>query len=155
MVGPCRSGYGTLKNPHCSMAMSAEHRSKFPARHRQWWHLHEWKILEWDDKLQTNKQRNRYRPSDCFFWNDFNQHLLKCKFFNLRPRNNDLVYRKYANRILCIDNFEWEDIKQIYVTFVQIYLQITQGFAVNTLTFKDSFSLLIFYIDLTFFNGIF
>ena len=28
---PCRSGCGTLKNPHCSMAMSAEHRSKFAA----------------------------------------------------------------------------------------------------------------------------
>ena len=47
---------GTLKNPHCSMAMSAEHRAKicspspvmvtFP---------YEWKMLEWDDKFQTNK----------------------------------------------------------------------------------------------------
>ena len=27
---------GTLKNPHCSMAMSAEHRSKFAALHREW-----------------------------------------------------------------------------------------------------------------------
>ena len=30
----------TLKNPHCSMAMSAEHRSKFAVLHRQWWRLH-------------------------------------------------------------------------------------------------------------------
>ena len=29
-----------LKRPHCSMAMSAEHRSKFAALHRQWWRLH-------------------------------------------------------------------------------------------------------------------
>ena len=27
---------GMLKNPHCLMAMSAEHRSKFAALHRQW-----------------------------------------------------------------------------------------------------------------------
>ena len=44
---PCHSRCGTLKGPHCSMAMSAEQRSKFEA-------LSE-KILEWDDKLQTNK----------------------------------------------------------------------------------------------------
>ena len=31
---------GTLKNPHCSMAMSAKHRSKFAAFNRQWWRLH-------------------------------------------------------------------------------------------------------------------
>ena len=36
---PCHSRSGTLKNPHCSMAISAEHRSKFAALHRQWWHL--------------------------------------------------------------------------------------------------------------------
>ena len=27
----------TLKNPHCPMAKSAEHKSKFAALHRQWW----------------------------------------------------------------------------------------------------------------------
>ena len=37
------------------MAMSAEHRSRFAALHQQWW-KHEWKILEWDEKPQTNKQ---------------------------------------------------------------------------------------------------
>ena len=33
------------------MAMSAEHRSKFATLHR-----YKWKILEWDEKPQTNKQ---------------------------------------------------------------------------------------------------
>ena len=37
---PCHSRGGTLKNLHCSMAMSAEHRSKFAALHRQWLRLH-------------------------------------------------------------------------------------------------------------------
>ena len=31
---------GTLKNPHCSMAVCAEHRSKFATLHRLWWHFH-------------------------------------------------------------------------------------------------------------------
>ena len=30
---------GTLKNHHCSMDTSAEHRSKFAALHQQWWHM--------------------------------------------------------------------------------------------------------------------
>ena len=45
-----------VKEPHCSIAMSAEHRSKFAALYRQWWNLQWVKILDWDDKLQTNKQ---------------------------------------------------------------------------------------------------
>ena len=32
----CYSRCGTLKNPHCSMAMSAQHMSKFAVLHRQW-----------------------------------------------------------------------------------------------------------------------
>ena len=39
-VAPCHSRCGTLKNPHCSMAMSAEYRSTFAALHGQWWRLH-------------------------------------------------------------------------------------------------------------------
>ena len=35
----CHSRCGTLRNPHCSMAVGAEHRSKFAALHRQWWRL--------------------------------------------------------------------------------------------------------------------
>ena len=35
----CHSRCGTLKNPHCSMALSAEHRSTFAALHRQWCRL--------------------------------------------------------------------------------------------------------------------
>ena len=30
----CHIGYGTFKNPHCSISMSAEHRSKFAVLHR-------------------------------------------------------------------------------------------------------------------------
>ena len=32
----CHSRCGMLQNPHCSMAMSAEHRSKLTALHQQW-----------------------------------------------------------------------------------------------------------------------
>ena len=42
------------------MAISGEHRSKLAAVHRQWWRLHspyEWKILEFDEKNQTNKKQ--------------------------------------------------------------------------------------------------
>ena len=34
VVKKYRSTCGTLKNPHCSMAMSAEHMSKFAALHQ-------------------------------------------------------------------------------------------------------------------------
>ena len=37
---PCHSRCGMLKNPNCSMILSAYHRSKFAALHRQWWRLH-------------------------------------------------------------------------------------------------------------------
>ena len=40
MFAPCHSRRGTQKNPHCSMATSAEHRSKFVTLHWQWWRLH-------------------------------------------------------------------------------------------------------------------
>ena len=49
---PCHSRCGTRKNPHCSIAIGVEHRSKFAAFTGNG----EWKILEWDEKLQTNKQ---------------------------------------------------------------------------------------------------
>ena len=35
IINPCHNRCGTLKNPPCSMAMKAEHRSKFEALHRQ------------------------------------------------------------------------------------------------------------------------
>ena len=35
----CDSRCGTLKNSHCSMAMSAEHRSKREGLHSKWWRL--------------------------------------------------------------------------------------------------------------------
>ena len=48
---PYQSTYGTLKNPHCWIANTAEHRSKFAAIHRQWWRLH---ISE---KLSTRRNK--------------------------------------------------------------------------------------------------
>ena len=36
---PCHNRCATLKNSHYSIAMSAEHRSKFAALRRQWWRL--------------------------------------------------------------------------------------------------------------------
>ena len=45
------------------MALSGEHRSKFAALNLQWWRFQmiEWKILEWDEKLQKNKQTNCWK----------------------------------------------------------------------------------------------
>ena len=36
---PCLSRCSKLKNPHCSMAVCADHRSKFAALYRWWWRL--------------------------------------------------------------------------------------------------------------------
>ena len=60
----CHSRCGTLKNPHCSMAMSVEHRSKFSVLHRQWWRLH---ISEQISSGTKNpKQTNKYHLSKSF-----------------------------------------------------------------------------------------
>ena len=49
-----------LKNPHCSKVMSAEHRSKFAAFHRQWGRLQMREKFSSGAKnpKQTNKQTN-------------------------------------------------------------------------------------------------
>ena len=54
----CCSRCDTFKNPHCSMATSAEHRSKFAALHRQWWRLYmsEKFSSRTINPIQTNKQ---------------------------------------------------------------------------------------------------
>ena len=49
-VGPCHSRCGTLKNPHFSLAMSAEQKSKLAALHR----LRNGDVSKW--VKQTNKQ---------------------------------------------------------------------------------------------------
>ena len=48
---------GTLKNPHCSIAMSAEHWLKFAALHQQWWRLNMSEKISVGRKPQTNKTR--------------------------------------------------------------------------------------------------
>ena len=52
-----------LKNPHCSMAMSAEQRSKFAALRLYWWRLHMSGKFSSGTKTpkQTNKQTNIHR----------------------------------------------------------------------------------------------
>ena len=57
----CRSRCGTLKNPHWLMTM-VKICSLSPAMETS---PNEWKIFDWDEKLQTNKQnnkKNRYIP---------------------------------------------------------------------------------------------
>ena len=58
MDAPCHSTCSTLKNPHCSMAISTEQRSKFAALHRQWWRLRmSEKLSSWTkNPKQTSKQ---------------------------------------------------------------------------------------------------
>ena len=66
---------GRLKNPNCSMAISAKHRPKFEALHR---HIvtspYEWNILEWDFKQYTKKKNNKSPKSSYFesFWSPLN-----------------------------------------------------------------------------------
>ena len=65
MDAPCHTRCGTLKNPHCSKTMSAEHRSKFAALHWQLWrHYMSKRILEWDENHKQTKSnsRRRYMP---------------------------------------------------------------------------------------------
>ena len=63
MFAPCHSTCGTLKNPHCWMAISTctEHRSKFAALHRQWWRLQmsEKSSSRMKNTKQTNKQQDQ------------------------------------------------------------------------------------------------
>ena len=42
------------------MAMSAEHRSKFAALHRQWWRLHVSETFSSEKKTKTNKQNKSF-----------------------------------------------------------------------------------------------
>ena len=49
----------TLENPHCSMAMSAEHRSNFAALQRQWWRLH--MSEKFSSGTKNSKQINKQR----------------------------------------------------------------------------------------------
>ena len=63
MDAPCHSRCGTLKNPLCSKTMSAEHRSKFAALHRQWWRLY--MSIKFSSETKNHKQtknnsRRRY-----------------------------------------------------------------------------------------------
>ena len=54
---PCHSTCGTLKNPHCSLAMSAENRSKFAALHQSWWRLH--MSEKFSSGMKNYKQTNK------------------------------------------------------------------------------------------------
>ena len=58
MDAPCHRRCSTLKNPHWSMTISAEHRSNFTALHWQWWHLHMSEKFS-SGKKNPNKQTNK------------------------------------------------------------------------------------------------
>ena len=47
-----------LKIPHCSVAMSAEHRSKFSLLHRQWWRLRMSEKFSSRTKTQNKHNKN-------------------------------------------------------------------------------------------------
>ena len=89
----CHSSCGTPKNPYCSMAMSAEHRSKFVALHRQWWRLHmSEKFLSGPKNTkQTNKQTTK---TCCMFSESSLQKLQQAEvmmlFFLIFNRKNSL-----------------------------------------------------------------
>ena len=55
---PVYSKCGTLKNSNCSMAMSAEHRSKIAALHRQWGRLQMSEFEKFSSGTKNSKQTN-------------------------------------------------------------------------------------------------
>ena len=79
---PCYSRCGTLKNPHCSMAMSVEQRSKFAALHRQLWRLHMSEKFSSGTK-KTNKQTNTLQYIGFFYFYYISKYK-KCIFSNSR-----------------------------------------------------------------------
>ena len=58
----CHSRCGTLKNPQCSRAMIAEHRSKFAALHWQWWRF-QIRANSLMGRKAPNKQMNKLNVS--------------------------------------------------------------------------------------------
>ena len=65
----CHSRCGMLENPHCSMAMNAEHRLKFSALHGNS-DVSMWVknfVLRWKTPKQTNKQINKLKQLEISF----------------------------------------------------------------------------------------
>ena len=121
---PVHSRCVTLKNPHCSMATSAEHRSKCAALHRQWWRLQmsEWKILEWNEKLQRNNQT----LSICIFLCVF-QHSLYFHFSLFGPEEH--------SQLLFVIFIIYEAFLYISHTFVIILQEI---YRLEFMIYKDN-----------------
>ena len=65
---PCHSRCSTIKNLHCSVGMSAEHRSKFEALHQQWWSLY--MSEKFSSATKTLKQTNKHIYT-CIFLSPF------------------------------------------------------------------------------------
>ena len=62
MDAPCQSRCSTLKNSHCSMTISAKHRSKCPALHRQWRRLQLSKKFS-KGKIKSTKKKTTNQPN--------------------------------------------------------------------------------------------
>ena len=107
--GPCHSRCGKLKIPHCSKAMSVEHRSKLTVLNRQWW------CLQMSEKFSSRK-KNPTQTNKVFLFdalrivNDFADELffiLYRHFEKLRsnlsrsPRQPSMEWR-----VRRLDNFE-------------------------------------------------
>ena len=60
----CHSRCGTLKNPHCSMAMTAVHTSKFAVLHRYC----NISMSEKEWTINPNKQKIKETSSKCIKW---------------------------------------------------------------------------------------
>ena len=123
---PCHSRCCTLKNPHCSMAMSAEHRSKFAAFHRQWWRLH---MSEKFSSGTKNLKQKKIYTILCII------HAVNTNVQNLFPYNLQcihvtfiLFYHRYTDvtawhvEITCLQKHDITAIKHTFLTAEKYHL---------------------------------
>ena len=118
MFAPCHSTCGTLKNPHCWMAISTctEHRSKFAALHRQWWRLQmsEKSSSKMKNTKQTNKQQDGNQTNQFYsYFTRWNFAWVKCREITFRrimvhaPMTSDAEFEKGSNTM-----FEFSSVKR-------------------------------------------
>ena len=109
---PC----GTLRNPHCPMAMSAEHRSKFAAPHLKW------RRLQMSEKFSSVTKKKPKKQKTFFilfwFWNfshlNAGNHLI---FYEWTIKINQAKYFQSWGLIQC-DGFRWNAAKHSHFDIV-------------------------------------
>ena len=90
---PSHSRCGTLKGPHCSMAISAEHRPKSVALHRQCRRLHMSK--KFLSGTKNPKQTNKLPISEV-------EGVIRCLFVLMYAFSYNIILQVYYKHPVCI-----------------------------------------------------